>query len=177
MSQLNLGTRIVFKVFGAVAALALLAGFTFAPAGIAYADDGTAAGPEGKPLEKMFKYEQQWLVKQQERLSKAGEFAAKVQTFIDELKAKGKDTAALEAALAAYNQQIATAQGQHDTAANILGTHAGFDADGHVTDRAQAKQTVKDARQALADAHKTLQQAGQDLRAALKAYRDAFKTK
>lgn len=177
MSPLNVGTKFVFRIFSAVAALAVLAGFVFAPAAPAYADDGNAAGTGGKVLEKAYKYEQQWLAVQQERLSKTGELAAKVQAFIDAQKAKGKDTSALETALATYNQQIATAQGQHATAESILGAHVGFDADGHVTDRALAKQTVKDARQALADAHRTLQQAGQDLRAALKAYRNANKTK
>ncbi len=174
MSHLNFGTKFVFRIFSAVAALAVLAGFAFAPA---YADDGNAAGTAGQGLEKAYKYEQQWLAVQQERLSKTGEIAAKVQAFIDAQKAKGKDTSALEAALATYHQQIATAQGQHATAESILGAHAGFDADGHVTDRALAKQTVKEARQALADAHRTLQQAGQDLRSALKAYRVANKTK
>ena len=177
MSHLNFGTKFVFKIFSAVAALAVLAGFVFAPAAPAYADDGNTTGTEGKALEKVFKYEQQWLAVQQERLSKTGELAARMQAFIDAQKAKGKDTSALEAALAAYNQQIATAQGQHATAESILGAHAGFDADGHVTDRAQAIQTVKDARQALADAHKTLQQAGLGLYTALKAYRSANKTK
>ena len=143
MKPFNFGTKIVRRVFGAVAALAMLAGFVFAPTSTAFADDGTAAAGEGKGLEKAFQYEQQWLSRQQERLSRAGEFAAKVQAFIDEQKAKGKDTAALEAALVAFNQQVAAAQGEHDNAASILSAHAGFDENGQVTNREAARETVK----------------------------------
>jgi len=178
MKPFNFGTKLVWRVFGPVAALAMLAGFVFAPTSTAYADDGMAIAPgDGKRLEAAFKAEQKWLSIQQEHLNKAGEFADKVQTFIDEQKAKGKDTSALEAALAAFNQQVAAAQGEHDNAASILSAHAGFDENGQVTNREAARETVKSAHEALANARKTLWQAERDLRKALKDWRQANKSK
>jgi len=176
MKPFNFGTKLVWRVFGAVAALAMLAGFVFTPTSTAYADDGMATAPGGgKRLEAAFKAEQKWLSIQQEHLNKAGEFADKVQTFIDEQK--GKDTSALEAALAAFNQQVAAAQGKHDNAASILSAHAGFDENGQVTNREAARETVKSAHEALANARKTLWQAERDLRKALKDWRQANKSK
>ena len=178
MKSLNFGTKIMWRVFGAVAALAMLVGFVFAPAATAYADDGTAAAPGGgKRLEAAFKAEQKWLAAQAERLSKANEFSAEAQKKIDELKAKGKDTSALETALANYQAQIAAAQAAHDNAVSILGAHAGFDENGKVTDRSLAKNTVQAAHTALAEAHRSLRQARIDLMKALKDWRNANKTK
>jgi hypothetical protein len=177
MKPFNFGTKLVWRVFGPVAALAMLAGFVFAPTSTAYADDGTAAAPGGKALEKAYQRELKWLSIQQEHLNKAGEFTGKVQTFIDEQKAKGKDTSALEAALAAFNQQVAAAQGEHDNAASILSAHAGFDENGQVTNREAARETVKSAHEALANARKTLWQAERELRKALKDWRQTNKSK
>lgn len=73
---------------------------------------------------------------------------------------------ALEAALAAFNASVADAQAAHAEAADILGTHAGFDANGKVTDKELAVQTLEsagevlqEARQILREAEKTLKQA------------------
>ena len=178
MKPFNFGTKLVWRVFGAVAALAMLAGFVFTPTSTAYADDGMATAPgDGKRLEAVFKAEQKWLSIQQEHLNKAGEFADKVQTFIDEQKAKGRDTSALEAALSAFNQQVAAAQGKHDNAASILSAHAGFDENGQVTNREAARETVKSAHEALANARKTLRQAERDLRKAFREWRQANRSK
>jgi hypothetical protein len=106
-------------------------------------------------------------------LNRAAELGDKVQARIDELKAQGRDTSALEAALASYRDEIAAAQASHSTAADILSAHAGFDADGHVTDPEQARHTVLDARQALQDARLTLRKAVLDLRIAIRDYRQA----
>jgi hypothetical protein len=117
--------------------------------------------------------EQEWLKLQQTRLDGTAQIVEKTQAYITEQKSKGKDTAALEAALATFQQQVATAQTSHKTAADLLSAHAGFDASGKVTDSEQAHQTLTGAHQSLSDAHKVLQQAGLDLRKAIRAYRDA----
>jgi hypothetical protein len=117
--------------------------------------------------------EQEWLALQQTRLDGTAQIVAKTQVYIANQKSKGKDTASLEAALATFQQQIATAQASHKTAADILSAHAGFNASGKVTDPVQAHQTLTGAHQSLSDAHQILQQAGQDLRKAIKTYRDA----
>ena len=175
MKTNSLGTKIIASLISGLTAFVLVSSFAFAPT--AYADNGTPPAGDGKSLEKAYQREQKWLSEQTDHLSKANEAAAKVQSWIDELKSKGKDTSALEAALAAFKQQIAAAQSSHDTAANILSTHAGFDANGQVTDRYLAKQTVKSAYQALSDAHKVLRQAREDLYKAIKAFREANKNK
>lgn len=110
--------------------------------------------------------EQELLAKQQIRLDSTDQYVEKAQTLIATLKAQGKDTDSLETALATFQQQVATAQASHNTAAAILNTHAGFDSAGQVSDPEQARQTLTSAQQALRDAHKTLQQAGQDAREA-----------
>ena len=119
--------------------------------------------------------EQKWLSVQQVHLDNASKVAGQVQTYINNQDARGQDTSALVAALATFNQQQATAQASHTTAASILNTHAGFDNSGNVTDPTLAHQTLVDAHQALLDAHNVLKQAGEDLRKALQEYRDNHK--
>ena len=66
---------------------------------------------------------------------------------------------ALQAALSTFQTQIATAQSSHNTTASVLGNHAGFDANGKVTNPDQARQTLLDGRQSLRDAHGVIRQA------------------
>ncbi len=112
---------------------------------------------------------------QQTNLDRANGLVTKVQTYIANQKSKGQDTSSLEAALATYQKQLATAQASHTTAANVLAAHAGFDNNGNVTNSDLARQTLTDAHQALADAHIMLVQAGTDLRKALNDYRATHK--
>jgi hypothetical protein len=181
MKHSNIKTKLL-SIFSGLALIALIAGLALAPTGSAYADQATPpAAAKGKAardahLEKVYQREQDWLNKQTDHLSRAAEVVTKVQTFIADQTAKGKDTSTLQAALTVFQQQLATAQSSHATAAGILGTHTGFDANGKVTDANQAHQTLIDARQSLRDAHRVLRQGGLDLHRALKAYRAANKT-
>jgi hypothetical protein len=162
-------------VVSALAVIMLALGSIWlAPATPALAAAGTPqpkATADGTQLKNAYEREQKALTTQADNLAKAGESATKVQALIDAQKAKGVDTTAIEAALATAKSQVATAQSSHDTAATILGTHAGFDASGNVTDVALARQTLTTARQALGDAHTVLQEARRDLQAALKEFR------
>ena len=181
MKHSNIKTQLL-RILSGMALIALMAGLALAPAGSAFADQATPpAKPDGQAardarLEKVYQREQDWLNKQTDHLSKATDVVTKIQTFITNQNAKGKDTSALQAALTVFQQQLATAQSSHATAAGILGTHNGFDANGQVTDPALAHQTLVDARQSLRDAHSTLRQGVLDLHRVLKAYRDANKT-
>ncbi len=140
----------------------------------AYADD-TAGTPGPRALERAYRRQQKALTVQQGNLDKANGAVSKVQSWIDLLNGKGVDTTALTAAVSAFQTQVATAQTAHDSAAAILSAHAGFDADGKVTDAEQAQQTVATAHQALSDARETLRQAREDLRAALRKFREEHK--
>ena len=162
----------------------VLAGVVAAmPASAAYAAPGTPPAP-GQPgavrnerLEQAYQREQAWLSQQQDNLNKMNSIAERVQQFITTQRDKGKDVSALQAALATFKSQIAAAQASHTTAANVLSAHLGFDANGKVTDAAQARQTLLDARQSLRDAHNVMRQAVLDLHRAIRAWRQASVTK
>jgi hypothetical protein len=132
-----------------------------------------AALPTQDPvyLENLLQREQLALNNQATRLSLAGQTAAATQDYIDAQQAAGKDTAALETALAAFNQAIDEATASNAGAAGILASPAGFDAAGKVTDRQLAGQTVRDAGRALRSAHLTLTSATLDLRTAVQQFR------
>jgi len=119
--------------------------------------------------------ERKWLGAQQTRLDDCNKIVSDMQTFISNQNAKGQDTSALAAALAAYQQQVASAQAAHTTAANLLASPAGFDGTGNVTDPNQAHMTMAQAYQSLLTAHNILDQAGPALRAALQSYRQSHK--
>lgn len=113
-----------------------------------------------------------WSTKQAINLREAGTAGDKLQDRIDKAKANGKDVAALENALAAFRSLLTNAQASHDAAGVILTAHAGFDANGKVTEPAAARQTVLDARKNLMDAHVTLVKALADLRAEIRDWRN-----
>jgi hypothetical protein len=126
-------------------------------------------------LEKAFANENTWLATQASNLQKIGQWVTRAQNLIDKAKAKGWNVAGLQAALNAFQAQIANAQGLHDTANAILANHAGFDANGKVTGAAAAAQTVKDARQSLGDARSVMRQAVLDLHNVILDFRKAHK--
>jgi len=123
-------------------------------------------------LKKDYQAEQNWLIQQQDNLNKTATVVTNVQNLIDKANGKGKNTTALVNALAIFQSQIATSQSSHNTAASILSTHSGFDANGNVIDRDAARLTVNSARQSLSDAHTLLWQAAHDLHQAVKEWRE-----
>jgi hypothetical protein len=124
-------------------------------------------------MEKLFKAEVKQLKEQAQNFKQAGVFTAKIEKFVAKAKENGKDTAALEAALAQFKTKAAEAKKFHDAAAAILKTHAGFDDKGKVTDPALAKDTLKEAGDALRDGRKVAVEAMKVLREAFKAWREA----
>jgi hypothetical protein len=125
-------------------------------------------------LQAGLKLENDWLNRQSENITRMNDTAGKVQTKIDQLDAKGVDTSALVAALAAFNAQMPAINASHATATQILGGHAGFDAAGNVTNVDLAKTTLADARSALKDAHSTMIAAAQALKQAVQAFRSTL---
>jgi hypothetical protein len=101
--------------------------------------------------------------------------ATQTQTWIDALKADGKDTSALEVALNTYKGQLQTAQAAHDKVKSLLDAKSGFDANGKVTNAEQARDTLKNVREALKDAHTAIKGAAETFRAAVKSFRQANK--
>lgn len=168
----------MLKWAGGLLAAGLVAGMALIPAyaaglGLASPDIGTPPGPLNTTLSNIYQREQRWLSVQSNTLTDANTIAVNMQNWINTLKGQGKDTTALETALAAFNGQIATAQTAHDTAAGILSAHAGFDGGGQVTDRAQAAATLRQPYRSLQQAHLTLVSAAVNLRLAVRAWINA----
>ena len=138
-------------------------------------DNPARPTPSGVNLELFYARELLVADRQAEALSRAGGAITRVEDLITRLQSEGFDTADLETALAAYRSGIAAAQSAHDEAAAILSTHAGFDGDGHVTNLAQALDTVRTAGQSLREAHLKLRTANLDLRQALHAWYEAHR--
>ena len=124
-------------------------------------------------LSRAYAAERTWLEKQQTAIDKTDQGVEKVQAIIERAAAQGLDVTALETALAAFQEAMVTVRSEHQTAADILATHAGFDENGVVIDRPAARETVREARRALGSAHMIMTQAVWDLRDAVRAWREA----
>jgi hypothetical protein len=172
---------ILFKKI-ALAALALAIGLAALPL-----DGASAAGLKdattppinqtrsNQRLETLWAREQQIYQRQGNRLDKADEFIAKVQTLIDRANGKGWDTSAVQNALNAFAAVIPSAQAAHDNGAAIVANHAGFDADSKVVDRASAIETLKSLNQVLKGTRTAMNGTGEALREAIKAFRDSHR--
>ncbi len=121
-------------------------------------------------LEKAYQAELKQVDAQTNRLSTVD---ARVQKFSDRiaaLKAQIKDTSALENALNNFKTMLATAHTDHDSAASILKTHAGFDANGKVTNAQLARDTVQQALMLLRDVPQTLRPSLRDMLQAIRQF-------
>jgi hypothetical protein len=126
-------------------------------------------------LEKVWAREQAIYQRQDDRLAKADDFFAKVQSGIDKVTAKGYDASGIQATLDALEAAARTAKPIHKNATSLIATHAGFDATGKVNDRAQARETVKLLGQSLKDYRSTVGDPFKALRESIKAFREAHK--
>lgn len=136
----------------------------------------TAAVPVRAPeerLERLLKREQLVLNHLEKRLTRAGEVTTRVGEYVDRQKSAGKDTSTLEEALAALRTAISSAQSSYDEAQRILEAKAGFDENGEVIDRTQAKTTVQTAGKAARECLLTLRKARHDVVRAIREYRKA----
>lgn len=152
--------------------VALVALGTFA--GSAAAAPATAKQPPANPaLTRTYRAQLKRLKLQQQRLAHADQFAAKVDALVVKLKVKGKDTDEIEAALADFRATMASARAEWQLAADLLAAHAGFDADGKVTDTTQAGATLKAAHGHMEQAHTIARGAAKEMRQALAQFRKA----
>jgi hypothetical protein len=124
-------------------------------------------------LGKVFQVEEKNHERQQELINKADKGANKLSELIARAKAKGKDTAELEKALADFNTKLGEIRLAYDQTGRLIKQHAGFDDQGKVTDPEIARKTLEDVRkgnqevrQMLAQAVKALREAGQEFRKA-----------
>jgi uncharacterized protein len=106
-------------------------------------------------------------------LDRAEQMAEKIQNLIDRLNDNGKDTTALQAALDTYVQALKDAHPIYESAKGIISSHQGFDADGKVTDREKAAETVKELGGKIKEVRQLIGEPGKALREAIKAFREA----
>lgn len=121
-------------------------------------------------IESRFKQEQ----RRNERQAKGGEridtLLERIESRLSRAEEQGLDTSAVESALADFETARAEAAALHSKAGELIDAHAGFDAEGKVTDAETAAQTVEDihllidqARDGIADGREAVQHALWDL--------------
>jgi len=101
------------------------------------------------------------------------EFSARLQSWIDRAAQNGKDVAALQAALDAFEAAAARAQLSYARARRIVDSHPGFDDHGQVADAGQARATVQQLHEELRSIRSAMGGAGRALRAAIREFRAA----
>jgi uncharacterized protein YhaN len=137
------------------------------------APTGEGAGRQNAALSRQYKQQQQRLRLQEARLTRAGEYAVKIDGVIAKLTAKGKNTAALEQAVAAFRTAIGQARAEWQAAADTLASHAGFNDAGTVSNADQARTTLQGAPGHMQSVHTIARDAYKSLHQAVAAYRKA----
>ncbi|MBT3337109.1 MAG: hypothetical protein HN855_15545 [Anaerolineae bacterium] len=97
----------------------------------------------------------------------------KIQTLIEKADEKGMDTSAVQAALDAFNAAVDEAYPVYEAAQDVIAAHAGFDANGKVTDAETAQATLKSLGESLKEIRGMTVESGKALRDAIKAFREA----
>ena len=139
-------------------------------------DDGT---PPGQPqitnerLEKVWLHEQARYSRQGRLLDHLDRMVKRTQGYIDRLKENGVDTDALKAALSVFEDAVKEARQVHQSVQGTLASHKGFNADGKVTDRTQALETVKKLGQSLKEFRNILKDPSKVLHEAIRVAREA----
>ena len=162
-------TRIARWMTPTLVALLLLLG-TFGVAAAAETKPTTPPHTANAELEKQYSLRQQQLRSVYEMIKRDQHRSAEIAGMIAHAKAEGKNTAALEQALAAYHEKLVAAGAFLQTAAAALKTHAGFDNAGKVTNLDQARATLKAAGSAIEQSYRTAQSAEELLNKALAAF-------
>jgi hypothetical protein len=130
--------------------------------------------PSTEQLEKAWAHQ----LKVHERLGKVFEenvHFGRAQELIDKATDKGLDTSAVQAALNAFSAAVGRSGSVYNEIDALIITHAGFDANGKVTDAAQAQATVQSVRAKLDELRTSMDGTGKALREAIRAFREVNK--
>ena len=170
-----------FKKSLIVAVIAAL-GLSALPFVSVYAQSGTpvtpsASQPSTDRLQKAWSKEQTVFARIGKILDRANTLISKIQSKLDDAKAKGADVSSVQTALDAFSTAVKNVQPIYAEIQAIIQTHAGFDASGNVTDPTQALQTVQDFHSKVMEIRQIgLRETGKALREAIKAFRQANKS-
>ena len=151
-----------------IAALLLLLG-TIGVAAAAERSPATPPPAKYAELEKQYQLQKSQLRSLDEMLKRDERRTTEVAAMIARAKGEGKNTAALEQALATYRSKLGDARTAWYTAAAALKTHAGFSDAGKVTNADQARATLKAAKSALEKSYLAARSAEELLNKALAA--------
>lgn len=107
-------------------------------------------------------------------LNDASSLISKIQTRLDDAKAKGKDVSAVQTALNAFSTAVNNVQPIYANLQTIVQSHSGFDELGNVTDPTQALQTVQNFKSNAEQIWQAgLQEARKALHDAMQAFRQS----
>ncbi len=168
------------SLLAALIAAMLLALFPLAGASAAgLYDTPTPPAPQHKgPTTERIENAWQRLLRAYDRLGRlsdrSDELFARANRLITVLKAMGANTTNLEAALTDFESAVQQAKPIYASCADIVKSHAGFDANGKVTDRDQAIQTLRSLGSKLREIRDLLKSKGQALVDQWKPIRDAL---
>lgn len=95
----------------------------------------------------------------------------KIQSMIDQAAENGKDVAALQDALDAYQENLKSARPIYESVKGIVNSHQGFDAQGKVTDPEKARDTIEELRSKMQELKTVMDGSFKKLVEALKAFR------
>jgi hypothetical protein len=175
-----IGRMASWLLSGALAATAVLGSFTPLAAVPVYAGPSVedppppadGAGLRVAAIKLAYQRLQSLEARTQKAIDKARTGANRIENLIAQAKERGRDTAALEAALASFRSSMDSAQAKHDQGEAILEAHAGFDDQGEVTDFKAAWDTVKSAGQEFREVGKTIASALRELHLAIRDWRE-----
>src|SRR5271157_5390016 len=134
----------------------------------------TPSQPSSDKLQKAWAKEQTVYARIGKILDSANTMISKIQTRLDDAKAKGKDVSAVQTALDAFSAAVNNVQPIYADLQTIIQSHSGFDDSGKVTDPTQALQTVQGFKSNAEQIRQAgVSEAGKVLREAIKAFRQA----
>ncbi len=106
-------------------------------------DTQPPAGRANQLVERKLQKEQRRYEAQAKVFERAADLLEKAQILMDRAAEKALDTSAVQAALAEFETAVTEAKPLHTQAGGLIEAHAGFDADGTVTDLEVAAETVE----------------------------------
>lgn len=140
----------------------VVAAFFFSPTTSAYADDPyldkniPTEGMTNKDIEYMNQHEIAWMTTQNKVFRESYQLEASFQTLIDRMVKRHGEAPDLDIMLGTYDTSFLQAEAVQIEARKVIGAQSGFDAQGHVTNRDWALQTVKTGREHLINARQQL---------------------
>jgi len=136
-------------------------------------EDTTPPTEDPTRLEQAWKRELTIYERQGHLLDRADGIIDKVQEMLERARDRGLDTAAVETALAEFQDAIQEAHPVHQSAQGIVNPHLGFDENGNVTDANRARETISELKDNLAGFRTIMNGTGRSLREIIRAFIEA----